>query len=172
MRVLVAYDSQFGSTAQIADRIAHVLRQEGHDATATTVDEAPDPAAFDAAVVGSAVHAGHWLEGGSTFLDRNRAGLASRPVWLFSSGPLGDRAVFAPQPEPKEVKAALAAIGARGHRVFAGSFDRATADLNGLGFIANTVVRRFLPDGDWRDWDAIEGWARDIGRSLGMKRSA
>ena len=31
---------------------------------------------------------------------------------------------------------------------------------------ANTVVRRFLPDGDWRDWDAIETWARSIARSL------
>jgi menaquinone-dependent protoporphyrinogen oxidase len=166
MRVLVAYGSQFGSTAQIAERIAHILRQEGHDAAAATVDEALDPAAFDAAVVGSAVHAGHWLQTAGSFLDRNQVELTSRPVWLFSSGPLGDRAVAAPQPEPKEVASAMRSIGPRGHRVFAGSFDRATADFSGLGFIANTVVRRFLPNGDWRDWDAIEAWARSISRSL------
>jgi menaquinone-dependent protoporphyrinogen oxidase len=166
MKVLVAYGSQFGSTAQIAERIAEVLRQEGHESTATAVDQAPDPAAFGATVVGSAVHAGHWLKGASAFLDRHRSSLASRPVWLFSSGPVGDRGVAAAQPAPKEVTKVRGSIGARDHRVFAGSFDRATADFTGLGFVERTVVRRFLSDGDWRDWDAIEAWARGIARSL------
>ena len=89
-----------------------------------------------------------------------------RPVWLFSSGPLGDRGVAGPQPEPKEVHAAMPLIDPRGHRVFAGSFDRATADFSALGIVERTVVKRFLPDGDWRDWDAIETWARSIARSL------
>ena len=160
------HGSQFGSTAAIGERIAQTLRQAGHEVTAAAVDAAPGPATFDAAVVGSAVHAGHWLPGAGSFLDQHRADLAARPVWLFSSGPLGDRAVAAPQPEPKEVAAARMRIGPRDHRVFAGSFDRATADFSELGIVERTVVRRFLPDGDWRDWDAIETWARSIARSL------
>jgi menaquinone-dependent protoporphyrinogen oxidase len=87
-------------------------------------------------------------------------------VWLFSSGPLGDRAVAAPQPDPKEVSQVRRSIGPRDHRVFAGSFDRGTADFSGLGLVERTLVRRFLPDGDWRDWKAIEGWARGIAQSL------
>ena len=166
MKVLVAYGSQFGSTAQIAERIAHVLRQEGHESTVAAVDQAPDPSAFEAAVVGSAVHAGHWLKSAASFLDRHRSSLAARPVWLFSSGPVGDRGVAATQPDPKEVTKVRGSIGARDHRVFAGSFDRATADFSGLGLVERTVVRRFLSDGDWRDWPAIEAWARGIGRSL------
>ena len=166
MKVLVAYGSQFGSTAQIAERIAQVLRQEGHESTVAAADQAPDPSAFGAAVVGSAVHAGHWLKGAATFLDRHRSSLAARPVWLFSSGPVGDRGVAGQQPDPKEVTKVRSSIGARDHRVFAGSFDRATADFSGLGLVERTVVRRFLSDGDWRDWDAIEAWARGIGRSL------
>ena len=100
MKVLVAYGSQFGSTAQIAGRIADVLRREGHDTMSAAADVAPEPAAFEAVVVGSAVHGGHWLKGATAYLDRYRVSLASRPVWLFSSGPVGDRAVAAPQPEP------------------------------------------------------------------------
>jgi menaquinone-dependent protoporphyrinogen oxidase len=166
MKVLVAFGSQFGSTAGIAQRIAQVLREEGHETLVAPVSEAPDPSTFGAAVVGSAVHAGHWLKGAAGFLDRCGPSLASRPVWLFSSGPLGDRAVAAPQPDPREVVTARRSIGPRDHRVFAGSFDRATADFSGLGLAERTIVRRFLPDGDWRDWDAIEAWARGIGRTL------
>ena len=166
MKVLVAHGSQFGSTAQIAERIAQILRDEGHDPITAPADEAPDPSTFDAAVIGSAVQGGHYLKGAAAFLDHYRASLSSRPVWLFSSGPVGDRAVAAPQPEPKEVARVRATIRPRDHRVFAGAFDRATADFNGLGFVSRTIVPRFLPQGDWREWDAIESWARGIARAL------
>ena len=166
MKVLVAYGSQFGATAGIAERIAQVLRAEGHETITAAADEASDPAAFGAVVLGSAVHGGHWLKGASAFLDRHRASLTTRPVWLFSSGPVGDRAVAAPQPEPKEVAKVRRSLGARDHRVFAGAFDRATADFSGLGFVGRTIVPRFLPQGDWRDWDAVETWARGIARAL------
>ena len=116
--------------------------------------------------MGSAVHAGHWLKGAAAFLDRHRSSLASRPVWLFSSGPVGHRGVAAPQPDPKEVSKVRRSVapGTIGGRP--GSFDRATADFSGLGLVERTIVRRFLSDGDWRDWDAIEGWARGIARGL------
>jgi menaquinone-dependent protoporphyrinogen oxidase len=164
--VLVAYGSQFGSTAAIAERIARVMRGEGHDCTVATADQAPDPSSFDAAVIGSAVHAGHRLRGATAFVERIESSLGSRPVWLFNSGPLSDRGVAGPQPDPKEVGRFRRSIDPRDHRVFAGLFDRATADFSGLGLAERTVVKHFLPDGDWRDWEAIEGWARGIARTL------
>jgi len=45
---------------------------------------------FDAVVLGSAVYAGHWLKPARELVDRSRDALAARPVWLFSSGPIGD----------------------------------------------------------------------------------
>src|SRR6266511_2050744 len=65
--------------------------------------------------------------------------LASRPVWLFSSGPVGDP----PKPEenPVDVSALLEQTGARDHRVFAGKIDK-----HGLGLaekaIEDAVVAR------------------------------
>ena len=35
-----------------------------------------------------------------------------------------------------------------------------------MGLVERTVVRKFLPDGDWRDWTAIEAWATGIAREL------
>jgi hypothetical protein len=47
---------------------------------------------YDAVVLGSAVYAGHWLKPARALADRCAAALRARPVWLFSSGPVGDPA--------------------------------------------------------------------------------
>ena len=168
--VLVAYASRFGSTRGIAERIGGVLAAAG---LAVDVRETAGVATligYHAVVLGSAVEAGHWLPGAATFMADNHAALAACPLWLFSSGPLGDRSVGAPQPDPKEVAAVRATLGPRDCRVFAGAFDRATADFSGMGVVERTVVRRFLPDGDWRDWPEIEAWAAGIARELAPER--
>ncbi len=162
MRVLVVHASQFGSTRGIADRIATVLAGFGLEVTERAATDPAPIQGFDAVVIGSAVHGGHWLDDATRFVYRHDAALRAMPVWLFSSGPLGDRAVASPQPDPKEVGTFRAMLNPRGHEVFAGAFDRETADFDGSGLIERTIVRRFLPDGDWRDWDAIDAWAAGI----------
>lgn len=166
MRVLVVHASQFGATKGIAERLADVLDRAGHHATAYPVTEVATLAGADAVLIGSAVHAGHWLDDATRFVYRHEDELKQLPVWLFSSGPLGDTAVRSPQPDPKEVSAFVALLRPRGHIVFAGAYDRETADFSHSGLIERTLVRRFMPEGDWRDWDAIDGWAAAIAASL------
>ena len=165
-KILVAYASRFGSTKEIAVRIGEVLTGAGLTADVRTVEEIDAADGYRAFVVGSTVEAGHWLQGAATFLERHAAALGTHPLWLFSSGPVGDRAAAAPQPDPKEVAAARRNLRPRDCRVFAGAFDRATSDFSEMGLVERTVVRKFLPDGDWRDWAAIEAWAAGIARDL------
>jgi len=89
MAVLVAYASKHGSTQGIAERIAEKLRQLGKEAEARPVDAVEDPESYEAFVIGSAVYYGSWLKEATEWVYRNQAVLAGRPVWLFSSGPLG-----------------------------------------------------------------------------------
>jgi menaquinone-dependent protoporphyrinogen IX oxidase len=86
--VQIVYASRHGGTAGIADRIAEVLRTEGADVAVADAADRPDAGDFDAYVIGSGVYIGSWLKEGTEFLERNQATLATRPVWLFSSGPL------------------------------------------------------------------------------------
>ena len=88
MTVLVTYASRYGSTAEIAERIAVTLIEEGVDARAQQITQVRDLAGIDAFVIGSAVYFGSWLKPATTFVERNREVLAGKPVWLFSSGPL------------------------------------------------------------------------------------
>src|SRR5215471_2885018 len=85
--VTVVYASRHGATEGIARRIADVLRTEGADAVVADAADHPDPASADACVIGSGVYMGRWLREGIEFLDTFEETFATKPVWMFSSGP-------------------------------------------------------------------------------------
>jgi menaquinone-dependent protoporphyrinogen oxidase len=185
--VLVIYASRHGGTRGIAQRIGEALRSEGHDATVASTDSAGDVGPADAFVIGSGVYMGSWLKEGSEFLVRHQATLAARPTWLFSSGPLRGSAAGKPGSDPltdalgpeegpgsggrKKIAELSAAIGVREHRVFYGAFDPNDPPKA----LAERLVRLMpgskgiLPPGDFREWDAIEAWAREIASELTAK---
>lgn len=166
MNVLIAYATQLGSTKEIAERIALRLQSHGIHTLASAVDLAPDLSGFDGVVVGSAVYAGHWLDAARQFIASDTAKLAERPVWLFSSGPVGDLAVGSdPHPAP-EIRGLMTRIGAKDHRVFAGSLDRSTVDRGTFPVLVRMIAKRFVPEGDWRNWREIEAWADEIAGEL------
>jgi menaquinone-dependent protoporphyrinogen oxidase len=161
MRILIAVASKHGSTREIADALGDEFRQAGVDAVAADVRDAPPVADYDAVVIGSALYMGRWLPAARRFVYDNLDALAARPVWLVSSGPLGDTARPAPG-EAAHVTELLTASGARGHAVFAGKLDR---DALGSG---ERLVTRLVkaPAGDFRDWSAIRSWAHEIAAAL------
>ena len=57
---------------------------------------------YDACVIGSAVYVGHWLDPARELVETHARALAGRPVWLFSSGPLGPPDKLKPEGDPVE----------------------------------------------------------------------
>lgn len=161
MKILVSTASKHGSTSDIADRIAETLRA---NIAGVTVDVVPaadvgDTSQYHALVLGSAIYMGRWLEDARKLADRIGV-LAPRPVWLFSSGPIGDPPK--PDEDPAEVADLLKTTNAYGHRLFAGRLDR-----HRLGFGEKAVIMALrVPDGDFRDWDAIQAWGAQIAEQL------
>jgi len=49
-----------------------------------------DLAAYAAIVLGSGVYVGSWRDDAKWFVARHGAQVTARPVWLFSTGPIGD----------------------------------------------------------------------------------
>jgi len=174
MHVLVAYASRHGATQGIAERIAQTLQAAGVAAEARPAASVKGLAGYDAFVIGSAAYMFHWEKDAVELVRRNRAALAGKPVWLFSSGPLGTEALDAQGRDqkvaavPKEVPELRDAVNARDHRVFFGAYER---DRKLIGLAERFVsvmpaAREALPVGDFRDWPEIEAWAAGIARDL------
>jgi menaquinone-dependent protoporphyrinogen oxidase len=159
--VLVAAASRHGATQEIAEAIGRVLEEQGVEADVWPVDEVETPATYDACVLGSAVYVGNWLEAAREFVDAHGDELARKPTWLFSSGPIGDP----PRPDAEhavQIGEIREKTGARDHRLFAGRLDKRL-----LGFGERAVVLAFrAAEGDFRDWEEIESWAREIAETL------
>jgi menaquinone-dependent protoporphyrinogen oxidase len=159
-RILVVVATKHGATHGIAEAIAHELGSTGLDVVLQEAEHAPAPTAFDAVVAGSAVYAGRWREPARDWVSLHAAALRARPVWLFSSGPIGSPP-FPPDP-PHDVDALGTLVAARGHEVFPGRLDPA---LLSFGERAMATAMR-APFGDFRDWDAVRTWSADVAAQL------
>lgn len=173
MNVLVAYASRHGATAGIAERIAQTIRRFGLEVTCQPVGSVRGIAEYDAFVIGSAAYMFHWQKDALAFVRRNQPGLMIKPVWLFSSGPIGGPLDAKGRDQkamsvPKDIPELSHAIRARDHQVFFGAFTR---DRKPIGFAEQftalmPAARDALTEGDFRDWPVIEAWATAIAVNL------
>jgi menaquinone-dependent protoporphyrinogen oxidase len=156
-RILVAYASGTGSTGEVAEAIAEVLRQSGAEVDVRAVQGVQDVASYGAIVLGSSIRIGRWLPGAVAFLEDFHPQMARIPVAYFTTcltmaedtedsrrtvlGYLEPVLALAPQIKPV------------GLGLFAGSLDP-----------QQRLIMPFAsgPHGDYRDWDKIRAWAREI----------
>lgn len=160
-RILVAYATGSGSTAEVAKAIGTVLARDEVSVDVYHAPDVADIAPYSAVVLGSSIRAGRWLPDAFDFLDDFVGELAERPVAYFTTClTLMDdteenrrivRAYMAP------VLEAAPSIKPVALGLFAGSLDPS---------------RRLImpveagPQGDYRDWDAIAAWAESIRPAL------
>ena len=191
MTALVAYASKYGATRGIAERIGATLQRMGTDVKVAPAVPAEDISDYEAYVIGSAVYSGSWLPDAAEFERAHSAVLAARPVWLFSSGPLGadvkepeeqekgeDEAfgqikIFGVKrvihwPLPKEVVEFRGLIRPRDHEMFFGALDH-----KNLSFAERLAMKAVGGmEGDFRDWDSIDAWAETVARELATAGAA
>ncbi|MET8765732.1 flavodoxin domain-containing protein [Streptomyces sp. NPDC004658] len=159
-RVLVAYGTTNGSTAQIAEAVTQVLCKEGLTAEVRPAPSVTDIETYDAVVVGGALYAGRWHRDARRFVRRHRRALAERPLWFFSSGPLDASASERNVPPVSGVRRAMDRLGVREHVTFGGCLE-----AGARGGVARMILRNGK-GGDFRDFPAIDAWAQRIAEEL------
>jgi menaquinone-dependent protoporphyrinogen oxidase len=157
-RILIAYGSKRGSTAEIALAIGETLRARDHDVDVLNAADVVDVLEYDAVVLGGSVQHGKWHRQARRFARRFAGDLMMTPVWAFSSGPLdwsADQMIVSPV---ATVQKAIDMLDVRGHMTFGG--------CEAVG--RSRRLRRDLPAaGDFRNFERITAWASDIGVELG-----
>lgn len=150
--VLVAFASQSGSTAGIAEAIAAELRAAGLAVDCRPASSVASLKPYSALVLGSGVFLRRRASDGGGFLAHHASCVRERPVWLFCSGPIGRgrMADGTPTTECPAVDVARA-IGARG----AAAFGALSMDRDADEFDRPVDMRR------------VREWARGIAAELG-----
>ncbi|MHB1317476.1 MAG: flavodoxin domain-containing protein [Anaerolineae bacterium] len=182
-RILVAYVTHSGSTREVAEFLGEELRSLQHQVDVRPVREVADLAPYDAVVAGGLLYRFGWHPEIVRFLQEHLAMLKSRPVALFVTGmrpatPTDGEGMPCPvatypiagaakpdQSLASSLRNALPTIEAVKPRSL--GYFRGKVDLASLSFPEKLVMSLLLwlakiRPGDYRDWDAIRGWARGL----------
>ncbi|GAB7015334.1 flavodoxin domain-containing protein [Methanogenium cariaci] len=162
-RVLIAYATKYGTTKNIAEEIQDVLTENGIESDLINVMERESIDSYDAVILGSPVYMGKMLAEAREFCGHYRPDLAGKWLAIFVDGvsccPPGNRdtsSLIAAIDEMYEYVRPVMKIG------FAGAFNPAgLSDTDAQ--IANMV---HPPAGDFRDHEAIRGWAREVASAI------
>ena len=164
MKILIVFDTKYGSTEEIAKRVGDAVRNAGASVTMCHARTAPSPDDFDGVVIGSAVYIGGWRKHAKKYLLTHKILLSQKKVWLFSSGPTGEGdpvELLKGWTVPENLKQTVDAIRPADIAVFHGA-----VFMEKLNFIDRWLASKVKsPVGDFRNWDAIDAFSRRIIRN-------
>ena len=160
-KVLVGYATKYGATAEIAEKIAGVLKETGATVDMKDVRTLDNLSEYETVVLGSALYMGFWRKEMARFVKKQAAALAQKKVWIFVSGttnegdPVKDLEgrIYPPNLQP-----AMDIIKPVDVTAFHGAIDMTKLS----GFEKWIIKKVNAPIGDFRDWDMITAWAKTI----------
>jgi menaquinone-dependent protoporphyrinogen oxidase len=157
-RVLVAYATRHGSTREVAETIATTLQEHGERVDLRAAADCRDLSEYRAVVLGGALYMGRWHRDARAFLRRHAAALETRPLAIFAMGPqkLDERSVRGARQQLDNALRRFRDIDPVAVAIFGGVIDPAE-----LRFPFNRMKAS-----DARDWDAIRGWAGELGTQV------
>jgi menaquinone-dependent protoporphyrinogen oxidase len=160
-RMLVAYATHTGSTAEVATVIGEELRVRGFDVDVATVNEAGPVRGYQGVLLGSAVNSGRWLPDAVEFVRKNQAVLRAIPVAVFCVHIMnaGDD-----ERSRRKRMAYLDDVRRLVRPVDEAFFLGIGADPKKDSWLKRWMFRRFggAGEGDCRDWQKIREWARGV----------
>lgn len=188
-KMLVAYATMSGSTAEVALAIGEVLMQHGNEVDILPLEKVSDLSAYNAIVIGAPMVMG-WHRSARKFLAKNQATIRQIPLAIFATGlslttagktevsgvpvfvdeTLAKPMEIAGRPNLKErftdinfyVAPIIKAAGLA-HPVsvafFGGRLEYTRLKLPAMLFVMLVVQ---ASPGDRRNWDAIRSWAGSL----------
>lgn len=188
--ILLAYASQYGSTAEISNAIAEALQEL--QVEVKSVRDVQDVSNYEAVIVGGPMILG-WHHDAMNFLQQHRDALRQKPVAYFVVCVSFTRPAYGEvqgvplyldpdlgQPPKREDKlsfrekrtTAETYIGPALNKFpeikpISIAFFGGVVDNSKLSFIAKIFVRFIgAKEGDYRNWEAIRGWGVELASKL------
>ncbi len=160
-KVLIAYASKYGSTKEIAEHIAMMLRRAGLTTEVKDAESVSSLYAYDAIILGSGIYFDTWLPEAKELLESFEDELSEKQVWLFSSG-LTAQVGPKDWSFPETLQPIIKSIKPKAVALFGGKVNAEQLTLD--DWLLNPSLR--VEAGDYRNWNEIEAWARAIAKIL------
>jgi len=188
-KILVAYSTNAGSTAEVADAVAQELIQNGHTAEVKPIDSIGELGMYDSVVVGAPMIFG-WQNTARKFVKKYQAELKGKKIAYFACAmrltkvpgealpPISlvlDENLASPpeQPGKLNIKERFSTRGyylnpmvkaASSVKPVSVAFLKGKMEMYRLKWwqAAFVMVVVQAPAGDYRDWDFIKAWSKKI----------
>ena len=164
-KILVAYASRAGATAEVAQVIGQMLGDAGAAVDVRQAKDVADLGPYRAVVLGSAVYMGGWMLEATKFVEKNRVALTHLPLATFTVSLL-----MVDRPSEHQQLIATHFTGSENqpwlqpitNGLFAGRLDYRKLSL----FYRAIAKVMKAKEEDRRDWPAIRAWAGDLTAQL------
>jgi len=165
-KILITFASRYGSTKQVAEKIAAVLQERNYSVDVIPVNKVKSLSGYSFIILGAALYIGNMLKPARHFLTRFRAELVNHKVALIALGPThlhDDEMTANDQQQLDAILAKTPWFTPVSKIVFGGKYDPAR-----LKFFDKLIATlpasplHNLPASDARDWTAITRWAQSL----------
>jgi menaquinone-dependent protoporphyrinogen oxidase len=165
-RILVAYDSDCGSTGGVAVAIGETLFESGNSVDVRCVRNIKNLQEYDAVVIGSPIQYDKWLDDAREFVEANKEVLSKIPVAYFFTCLVLSRRTEKSLQEAMELAETVYNVVPEVEPLSIGQF-AGLLDYSKISFVKKMLLRTVLltkkvKEGDYRDWDAIRHWAKGL----------
>jgi menaquinone-dependent protoporphyrinogen oxidase len=159
-KLLVAYASKCGSTGEVAKVIGQMLANDSATVDVRQTKDVSDLSAYRAVVLGSAIRRGKWLPEAVKFVEAHQQALSRVPIAYFT-------VCMTLSKDTEENRRKVAAYLEPVHQILKPveeGFFAGKMDYGQLGFVERLMVERVMqvPQGDFRNWTAIQTWAQAL----------
>lgn len=165
-KVLIAYSSYCGSTGGVAEALGQALCDRGVQVEVRLVKNVNGLSSYDAVVLGSSVRSASWLPEAIDFVEKNQVHLTRIPVAYFLTclalvqNSEGSRRLARSYFDP--VLKAAPAVQPVDQGGFAGVLDYSKMNFMVRMIMQSKMKDKGVPEGDYRDWNAIRAWAEGL----------
>lgn len=169
--ILVTYATRAGSTTGVAEAIGKVFTEAGATVDVLPMHDVQDISTYDAVIAGSAINGNQWLPEALRFMEIHRADLSKKPFAAFMvcitlSMKDADKYRESIKDWMAPVRALVPPVS---EGYFAGALDFNKLAKNRETFMLRIpVFMRIWKEGDHREWDKVQAWAREVAPLLNV----
>jgi len=165
-RILIAFDSKFGSTAEIAEFIGKHIPGGNQHVDVKEIEDIEDLSSYNQVIIGSAIQYNKWLPAAREFVIKHEKELCTKSVSFFlvclTLARNNEKGIQESTAYSKEIESLVPNVKVQNFGKFAG-----VLDYSKMSFVQRILAKGIflilgIKDGDYRDWVAIENWAKSL----------